>query len=378
MSATTTGAVVSRHASATEVGIDVLAAGGNAFDAAVAVGFAIGVLDVGMCGLGGGFFMLVYRTADGRSGVIDGPVVAPALAPEAGFEIDPLGARGIYGFPAVRDRANVVGHRSVAVPGAVAGLCATRDLLGTLPLDRLVEPAAVVAEDGFDLSWADLAQLAMGRATLESHSSSAATFLPWGNLPTPAFQYPTDEAPRIHQPDLARTLRQIGAEGADAFYRGGIADAIDAEIRRGDGWLRKSDLAEYRVEVGAATTGTYRGWGLTTGPDWVVLEVLGILERFDLAGLNPTTRSDSISWPKPPSAAMPTSTSTSPGPRARPMPATGISSKHGSTPAPPRSRPSGYSSDPLLTRIDPSRGPQAGTRRATPAVTRRATSPPCS
>jgi len=279
--------VVARHPLAARAGVSVMEAGGTAFDAAVAVGFAISVVDLGMCGLGGGFFMLVYRTADGRSGVIDGPVVAPALATAGGFPLDPLGPRGIYGFPAVQDRANVIGHRSVAVPGAVAGLCATRDRFGTRPLAELMRPAIEIAEAGFDLSWADIGQIATGEALLRRYPATAAIFLPGGTIPVPAFQQPLDDPPRLRQPDLAGSLRQIAGGGADAFYRGPIAQAIDAEVTRGGGWLRAADLAEYTVDEGPALERTYRGWRLVTGPDWVVLETLGVLERFDLPSMEP-------------------------------------------------------------------------------------------
>jgi gamma-glutamyltranspeptidase/glutathione hydrolase len=276
------GIAVAKHPLAAQIGGGVLDQGGNAFDAAVAMGFALAVVEPYMSGLGGGKFQLVYRDARGRHGAIDGPVVTPIAVQPGCYEIDPKAPRGLFGFPGVKRRANEIGHQSVAVPGVVAGLCLTLERYGTLHLAEVVEPAVGLAERGFALSWIDVAYIAASYDKLIRFPGTAAVFLPDGQVPSPVFQHPLQPPSVLVQADLARSLRLIAAAGPEAFYRGELAKAMVQEIRSGGGWLSLEDLATYRAREVPILTGRYREWDLVTGPDVEVLEALAILQHFDV------------------------------------------------------------------------------------------------
>jgi gamma-glutamyltranspeptidase/glutathione hydrolase len=277
--------VVAKHPLAAEVGAQVLDGGGNAFDAAVAIGFALAVVEPYMSGLGGGKFQLVYRDTQGRCGAIDGPVVTPLATKPGCYEIDPESPRGIFGFPGVKGQANEIGHQSVAVPGVVAGLCLTLERFGTCELAELVAPAADLAGRGFPLSWIDVAYIAASSEKLARFPSTAAIFLPDGRIPGPIFQHPLQRPSVLVQPDLARSLRMIAEHGSRVFYQGELAKAIVEEIQSNGGWLSLEDLATYRAHEVPVWTGQYRNWELVTGPDVEVLEALAILQHFDLRSL---------------------------------------------------------------------------------------------
>ena len=272
------GAVASASADATAAGLAVLADGGNAMDAAVAAAFAVGVAAQESCGLGGGGFLL-WRAADGSAATVDFRETAPAGLP-ADFESAPRR------FPGT-------GHQVVGVPGTVAGLAAAAARFGSRPLDRLLGPAIALADRGIRLTAYQTDLLQRSRDRLRAFDEARRLFLDNGEVPAP---YPVSR-PRP-QPDLARTLRTLAAEGPDAFYRGRIADAIVAEMRRSQtadtpggeqGVMTAADLAAYRPVWRDPLRGSYRGRQILTVPPptaggIMVLEMLNLMEGFDLPG----------------------------------------------------------------------------------------------
>ncbi len=268
------GAVSSSAPEASKVGIGVLAGGGNAVDAAVAMVFAVGVVAPESCGLGGGGFLL-YRGADGTTAALDFRETAPAALP-----ID---------FEAKTTRWGT-GHAVVGVPGTVAGMAAARGRYGTKPLKHLLKPAIALAERGIRWSPKQTDLLAINKDRLSLYPASKEQFLAKdaaGNPQVPA-PYPVS-SPQV-QGDLATTLRAIGNGGPKAFYRGSIADMIVEEMERsqampeGDrGVMTAEDLAKYQAVWRTPLRGTYRGKEVLAMPPptaggIVTLETLNLIE----------------------------------------------------------------------------------------------------
>jgi gamma-glutamyltranspeptidase/glutathione hydrolase len=239
--------VVSVSPIATEVGVEVLRAGGNAVDAAVAVGFALAVVHPAAGNIGGGGFM-VFRMASGATAAIDYRESAPGGATRDMY-VDTAGA--------LTD-ASMTGHLAAGVPGAVAGMAEAHRRYGRLPFGDLVSPAVRLAAEGFVLDGARARGIAGNAQRLARFPASAAQFLPNGS--------PPDSGDVLRQPDLARTLRAIAEGGPRAFYEGPIADLIAAEMARGGGLLTKADLAAYQPAWRDPIAFTYRGYTIHSMP----------------------------------------------------------------------------------------------------------------
>ncbi|HEY1654995.1 MAG TPA: gamma-glutamyltransferase [Candidatus Tumulicola sp.] len=247
--------VVTEERYATKVGLDVLRAGGNAVDAAVATAYALAVVDPCCGNIGGGGFMLV-RTSRGAERFVDFREKAPVRATRDMF----LDKRG--NAVALRSRK---GWLAVAVPGVVLGLETARREFGTLGRAELMAPAIALARDGFVLDAGDTIPFAgatrpgyAGPYTLARQPNVRAIFLPDGGLPR--------AGQTLKQPELARTLEAIAAGGADTFYRGPIARAIVAASDAGGGILSLADLASYRVEESAPVRCRFRGYDVASAP----------------------------------------------------------------------------------------------------------------
>jgi gamma-glutamyltranspeptidase/glutathione hydrolase len=264
------GLVVAGHAEASRVGVAVLRAGGNGVDAAVAVGFALAVVLPNAGNVGGGGFLLV-RFPDGTATSMDFRETAPAAATAGMF----LGADG----EPVRGRS-VRGHLAAGVPGSVAGLLEAHRRWGRLPLDRLIDPAIRLAEEGYPLTRRDAHLLNYYREDFLAFPSTARYFATADGRPYAA-------GARFVQRDLAAVLRRIRERGRDGFYRGETADLIVAEMRRGGGLLTHADLAAYEPVERPVLTGRYRGHRvLTMGPPATggiaLLQLLRAVEPYDL------------------------------------------------------------------------------------------------
>jgi gamma-glutamyltranspeptidase/glutathione hydrolase len=266
------GMVSSQNAHASEVGAQVLADGGNAVDAAVAVGFALAVTLPRAGNLGGGGFMLVHDAAADETVAIDYREAAPRRATRDMF----LDADGNVDQQRAR-----FSHLSAGVPGTVAGLWRAHRDYGKLPWKRVVEPAIRLARDGFEVTYDLAGLLASRRERLCRFEAACRYFYKPGGEP-----YQPGE--RFLQPDLADTLQVIADEGPDAFYRGPIADKIVAEMERGGGFIDAESLAAYEPAVREPARGNYRGYEVLTMPPPSsggihVVQMLNILENFPMA-----------------------------------------------------------------------------------------------
>ena len=265
--------VVSAQHYASEVGAGILAEGGNAIDAAVAVGYALAVVDPCCGNIGGGGFMLIHR-AGRRDSVIDFRETAPAAA-TAGMFLDAAGAP-IAG-------ASLDGYRAAGIPGTVLGLDRALLRYGRLGRAAVMAPAIALARDGFVLGAPDAALLAQKAARLAKDPEAARIFLRSDGTP----YRPGD---RLVQPDLAATLAAIAKSGPAAFYRGSIAGKIAAAATAQDGLLRQKDFARYRVVERRPLACHYRGYRVLSAPlpssgGPVLCEMLGVLSGWNLAAL---------------------------------------------------------------------------------------------
>jgi gamma-glutamyltranspeptidase/glutathione hydrolase len=257
---------------ASQAGVDILKLGGNAVDAAVAVGFALAVTHPQAGNLGGGGFMVI-RFAEGRATTIDYRETAPALATRDMF----LGPDG----EPIPDRSQV-GPLAAGVPGSVAGLAYAQAKYGKLKLPEVLAPAIRLAADGFEVS-----------AALERSLSDADTMTRLGHFPESVRVFtrngtPYAEGDVLKQPDLAKTLRLIAERGTDGFYRGPVASLIEAEMQRTGGLIRKGDLEAYKPVEREPLRGTYRGHDIIAMPPAssggiALVQALNILEGLPIA-----------------------------------------------------------------------------------------------
>lgn len=266
------GMVASVDATATQVGVDILRQGGNAVDAAVAVGFALAVTHPQAGNLGGGGFMLL-RTAAGRTTAIDFREIAPSRASRDMF-LDKQGNAD--------SKLSLTSPLASGTPGTVAGFALAAQKYGTLPLSRLLQPAIKLAQEGIVVNDALADDLnTYGKEVLLSHDNSRAIFF----KPDGA---PYQKGERLVQKNLAHSLSLIAQQGPDAFYKGAIADEIAAEMAGNGGLIGKADLANYRAIERQPIGGSYRGYQVFSMPPPSsggihIVQILNILENFDLA-----------------------------------------------------------------------------------------------
>jgi gamma-glutamyltranspeptidase / glutathione hydrolase len=260
--------VVSVHELASRAGVEIMQAGGNAIDAAVATGFALAVVHPGAGNLGGGGFMLI-RMADGRARFVDYREKAPAAA-TANMYLDAQGN--------VIEDASVVGYKAVGVPGSVAGMVYAEKEYGKLTLKQVVAPAIELARNGYALSWEDARDLREDKY-LGKFAESRRIFQRDGTY--------YKQGDIFRQPELARTLERIAGD-PDAFYHGAMARELAASVQKGGGLLTADDLARYEVKEREPIRGTYRGYEIISAPPpssggIALVEILNILEGYDLA-----------------------------------------------------------------------------------------------
>ena len=249
-----------------EAGVEIMRHGGNAVDAAVAVGFALAVVYPEAGNIGGGGYMVIHM-ADGRSAALDYREIAP-LAATRNMYLDAEGN--------LTDKS-IVGPLASGVPGAVAGLTAALARYGTMTLAQAMAPAIRYAEEGFVVD-AALARSIASNASLIEQFDGKDPFLAGGKAP--------EAGTVLKQPALARTLRRIAEQGAAGFYRGETARAVAEEMRRLGGIVTEEDLARYQVVWREPVRSTYRGYTLLTMPPSssggvTITETLNILEGFD-------------------------------------------------------------------------------------------------
>jgi gamma-glutamyltranspeptidase/glutathione hydrolase len=267
-------AIASAHRLATEAGFETLAAGGNAFDAAVTVAATLGVVEQQSSGIGGGGLFLLHRAADGFETMVDARETAPAAVDARAY----LDADGKLD----RDKS-VNGALAAAIPGEAAGLVHIAQKYGKLPLAQSLAPAIRIARAGFppDARW----RSGLGRRhdVIARDPAASALFLDHGELPKEG---------AIHRnPDLAATLERLGAHGFDGFYRGEFAQRLVDGVRAAGGNWSLADLSGYEVRERVPIAFDYRGWHIVTAPPpssggIALAEMLNILSGYDLGKLD--------------------------------------------------------------------------------------------
>lgn len=278
------GMVVSDEQLASDAGVEILKQGGNAVDAAVAVGFVLAVVEPEAGNIGGGGFMLV-RLRDGRSKFVDYRETAPARA-----------TRLMYRKPDGSDdpEGSLVGYRAVAVPGTVAGLALALKEFGTMRLPEVMAPAIRLAETGFPVGDRLAALFQESAAALERFPASRRIFLNGGS-----FYMPGDT---LRQPELAATLRRISKNGPEEFYRGETARDLAQEMQRSGGLITLEDLAHYAAKIREPLATSYASggheWNLITSPPpssggVAAIEMLNILAPVKLKSWDDA---ESVHW----------------------------------------------------------------------------------
>src|SRR3982074_130714 len=266
------GMVVTAHQLATRVGVEVLERGGNAVDAAVAVGYAMAVVYPAAGNLGGGGFMTI-QLADGRKTFLDYREMAPKGA-TANMYLDKDG-NVIKGL-------STKGHLAVGVPGSVSGMEYAREKYGTMKRAELIAPALQLAEGGFALDQGDIDLLITATNDLQEDPASAAIFLNNGK--------PFQVGEKLVQHELAETLREISKRGTDGFYKGWVGSAIVASSQAGKGLITQEDLDGYKTRELAPVECDYRGYHVVSAPPpssggVIICEILNVLEGYPLKAL---------------------------------------------------------------------------------------------
>jgi gamma-glutamyltranspeptidase / glutathione hydrolase len=279
------GMVVAQHVTASEIGVEVMQRGGNAVDAAITTAFASGVLLPIWNGIGGGGVMTVHLDG-GDGGTVDFGMQAAGLAHADMYELedeqDVQAVSRRFSWSKVKNNANTEGYTSIAIPGTVAGLTTALEKWGTIDLDQAVAPAAKLAREGFALSRTTVLAMAEKHALLSRFDATAAVYLNNGS--------PLAAGAHFVQTEHAETLERLGRVGASDMYGGETGARIAEDVEANGGYLRLSDLRQYKAIVHETPlSGSYRGLGVSgvagpcAGP--TVLEILNILEQFDLAGM---------------------------------------------------------------------------------------------
>ena len=284
------GIVVCPQPRAADVGAQILSAGGNAFDAAVATAFAQMVLDPFMCGLGGMGSLQFFAAQSGENGMIDFHARAGSLVTADMWAADAKGRTEISGYTLFDDFRSELGYTAILTPGTVAGFGEVHERFCTKPLGELVAPAARLARDGSPV----------GCFAHDFLSRPMMAGVPGGLQRVAA----TEECKRIHlhpagriynvgethrNPDMARTFERIAAQGPGDFYRGELAADICRDLAANGSFVTADDLASYKTRPGEPVKGAYRGYEICSNPPpgsgVTLIQMLQILEHFDLAAL---------------------------------------------------------------------------------------------
>ncbi|KRE89513.1 gamma-glutamyltransferase [Frateuria sp. Soil773] len=273
-----TAAIASANALATQAGFEVLAKGGNAVDASIAVAAALSVVQPEASGMGGGFLALVHDAATGKDTFID----SREMAPQAVREADYLKADGTPN----RD-TSLNGPLAAGIPGFPAGVAYMSARYGKVPLSVSLQPAIRLAEQGFHPSGSLVRSIAHKAEVLRRYPASSGKFMPGGKAP--------QEADLFRDPDQARTLRALAEKGADGFYKGTVAKELVRAVKAAGGTWTLADLAAYRTKERAPITLDYAGYRVVTAPPpssggVAIAEMLNILAPIDLKRMDEAHR----------------------------------------------------------------------------------------
>ncbi|RQR44352.1 gamma-glutamyltransferase [Burkholderia sp. Bp9140] len=264
------GVVVAQNCKAAEVGAEILRKGGNAFDAAVATGMAIGALEPWMSGIGGVGFMTIWSAKDKRAYTVDyGPISAKKLD-VSNYRIVGPGPASPFAWPDIIDQNNEVGYHSIAVPGMVAGLSMALERFGTMKWKDVLAPAVALAERGMELDWYMQLMIANGAERLSKFPASKANYLcDDGRVPTNDLQ---GTRRYIKLGNLGETMRRLAEGGPREFYEGSLARDIVADLQAGGSAISYEDLKNYEARIVDPLSFEHNGMtfnaasGLTAGP----------------------------------------------------------------------------------------------------------------
>ncbi|MEY8318651.1 gamma-glutamyltransferase [Oscillospiraceae bacterium 50-58] len=273
-----TAVVSSGKYEASKIGRTIIENGGNAVDAAVAVAFALGLVEPNATGLGGGGFMTMRSAETGDIKFINFRECAPAAATPDMWQVDAEGK--------VIGGQNMSGGKAVGVPGTVAGMLYALENYGTMSRDDVLAPIIELAEKGITVTPTFSADMNNTYDKLMLYSESGKIFL----KDVDGMLLPYDVGDTFVNKDYAKTLRLIAKDGADVFYKGEIAKAMVSAVQKYGGVMTMEDLANYQVEVMEPVHGTYRGYDIYSSPSpssggTIVLEILNILENFDIPSM---------------------------------------------------------------------------------------------
>ncbi len=273
------GMVATNHPMGSVAGLEMLAMGGNAMDAAIASAFALSVVEPMMVGIFGAGFINYYDASAKEFVNIDNYSVAPAAAAPDMYQTV---SDTWPDYMETVDRANLVGYKSVGVPGALLGWTYAEEKYGRLGLDTVIQPAIRYAKRGFPASryLADIIRL--NRDDLALFPASAEVFLPGGAPPA--------VGRTIARPDYAHALETVAHEGSDALYKGRLGEMVAHDMKANGGIITMDDFENYRIHTRQPTRGTYRGYEIvsvapTSSGGAAIIQILNILEGFDIASL---------------------------------------------------------------------------------------------
>ena len=250
------GIVASQHWLASSVGADALNKGGNAIDAAIACAFALNVVEPWMCGLGGSGYILIWLAKTKEIKVIDFQGVLPKAISYEDYPLDDNVPETIMGFPGVKNQQNVLGYKSITIPGAVSGLSLALEKYGKLSIDRVLSKTIDLANRGLAVDWFTTLQIALEVEDLSKFKESAKIYLPKGFPPNPE-QF-------LSLGNLSKTLKRIADRGAEDFYKGQLAEEISNDLRKGGSKISLDDMSSYKPEFIEPLKFSYKGKTLFT------------------------------------------------------------------------------------------------------------------
>ena len=269
--ATAQGLVASQHYEASSIGAEILKAGGNAVDAAVATGLALGVIEPWMSGIGGCGYMMVFDAESQRCHAVDFHTAAPAALDPADYPVeeDARTDDDLFGWPRVLEDRNVQGPLSIAVPTQAAGLSAALERFGTMPWSEVIGPAIAMARRGLKVDWHATLRIALEARGLAAFRASREHFMPDG---LPAASLDSDDLVTLKSDAQVATLERLRDAGAGDLYRGELARLLASDLAEAGSKVSLDDLARYEVAITDAWRAAYRGaWmhvppGLNAGP----------------------------------------------------------------------------------------------------------------
>ncbi len=258
------GLVTAQNTIAAAIGAKVLEQGGNAVDAAVTCALAMGVVEPWMSGIGGGGLMVIYRASDQTSHVVDFSMISSSSLDPGAYPLAKGEGGDMFAWPRVKDDANVLGYKSICVPGAVDGLGLALQRFGTIGFDRALRPAIDLADKGVEVNWFTTLVLAIAKEEMAPFAEIARVFLLGGNIA--AAPANGGAPPVIRQARLAMVLRHLAENGPRAFYEGSLAQSIVQDTKEGGGFLTLEDLDNYRAEIVDPLEFSYREATISTTP----------------------------------------------------------------------------------------------------------------